>query len=175
MKKLSAVLAIIASASFIGAMPAAAQNHPSGHTPPTHRATVLPDGGRLDVQIAGDDAETVAMIREHIRQFSLQMAAGELKGDALKCAPGLEGIAAARSAITFKYADLPKGASLTVVTRDPNALRAIHQFINAHPKADGKASHGASSAHDPAAAHHGAAGGDMKACMAMHGAAHGQL
>jgi hypothetical protein len=35
-----------------------------------------------------------------------------------------------RSAIRYDYRDLPRGGEIRITTKDPVALRAVHQFIS---------------------------------------------
>ncbi len=172
----AAILTLVASAAFAAATPAAAQHaagqHAAGHQPPIHRATALADGGRFEVQAAADDAASVKLLQDHVRDFSVQLASATLTADQMKCAPGLEALVASRKSITFSFTELPRGASLNLATSDAKAVRAIHEFIASHaaPHADAAAKHGTKSGD------HAAAGVKaMQACMAMHKAPHGEL
>lgn len=59
--------------------------------------------------------------------------------------PGTRVMAARRDAITYRYAELPRGGEVRITTRDPDALAAIHQFM-----ASQRRDHHAGGMHDTA-------------------------
>lgn len=98
----------------------------------THVFDDLVDGGRIELQRdTVDDAGTEA-IRRHVRVIAEAFAAGDFQipafvheGDV----PGTAVMAARKDRIRFVYRDLPRGAELRLVTDDPAAIRAIHEFM----------------------------------------------
>jgi hypothetical protein len=70
--------------------------------------------------------------------------------------PGMAAMAERRDRIEHVYRDLPRGGELRLVTNNPDALRAIHEFVaflREHHRADGT-DHGA---RNHGAMHHGGA------------------
>lgn len=90
------------------------------------------DGGRIELQRdTVGDAGTEA-IRRHVRVIAEAFAAGDFQipafvheGDV----PGTAVMAARKDRIRYVYRDLPRGAELRLVTDDPAAIRAIHEFM----------------------------------------------
>lgn len=98
----------------------------------THRFDALPDGGRIELQRDGDDAEGVATIRAHLRSIAEAFSRGEFDTPAFvhdQRVPGTEVMAARRAAIRYEYRDLPRGGEIRITTADAESLAAIHAFM----------------------------------------------
>ncbi|MFL5615076.1 MAG: hypothetical protein ACJ796_15530 [Gemmatimonadaceae bacterium] len=98
----------------------------------THHFDALPDGGRIELQRDVDDSTGIARIRSHIREIAQAFKAGDFSTPAIvhmKDVPGAKTMSVLHSAITYEAHDLPRGAELRIRTHDPEALRAIHQFM----------------------------------------------
>ena len=97
----------------------------------THRFDALPDGGRIALQRDSDDPAGVEQIRRHLRSIAEAFASGDFGTPAFvhgRDVPGTAVMAARRDRIEYVYRDLPHGGELRLVTSDPAALRAIHEF-----------------------------------------------
>jgi hypothetical protein len=124
----------------------------------THVFDALADGGRIELQRDVDDPAGVGQIREHLQQIAEAFQAGDLSTPAFVHAgdvPGAAAIAALGDRIEYVYGELPRGAELRLVTADPEALHAIHEFMafqrqehhatgagHPHAAADGHSLHG---------------------------------
>lgn len=98
----------------------------------THRFDDLPDGGRIELQRTVEDLAGVAIIRAHLRDIERLFTAGDFRIPAMvhdMPVPGTDVMAARRSHLTFTFRELPRGGELRIVTRDPEALRAVHAFL----------------------------------------------
>jgi hypothetical protein len=98
----------------------------------THLFDALPDGGRIELQRDSDDPEGVAKIRQHLQEIAKAFSSGDFSAPAfvhMRQVPGTDVMAARRDAITYTFRELPRGAELRIVTRDPAALEAIHAFL----------------------------------------------
>jgi hypothetical protein len=98
----------------------------------THRFDALADGGRIELQRDVDDADGVAHIRQHLQASARAFAAGDFSTPAfvhLQAVPGGSVMAAKRDAIHYTYRELPRGGELRLVTQDPQARAAIHEFM----------------------------------------------
>src|SRR5690348_15211193 len=98
----------------------------------THHFDALPDGGRIELQRDVDDSAGVARIRAHIREIARAFADGDFSTPTLvhlQEVPGAQTMAAKRAVIMYEPRDLPHGAELRIHTTDPDALRAIHEFM----------------------------------------------
>lgn len=100
----------------------------------THRFDALPDGGRIELQANGDDADAIARIRTHLHHVAQAFAAGDFRDPAFvhqREMPGTDVMAARRDAIRYTVRALPRGGEVRITTTDPEALQAIHAFMAA--------------------------------------------
>lgn len=99
----------------------------------THRFDKRADGGRIELQRDGDDPEGVATIRRHLRQVAVEFADGDFSASRAvhnREIPGVDVMSAKRDAIIYTVAELPRGAELNIRTSDPDAVAAIHRFLD---------------------------------------------
>lgn len=99
----------------------------------THHFDASPDGGRIELQRDVADSVGVARIRAHLRAIAVAFKAGDFSQPAavhMKDVPGARVMAAKRDVITYEAHDLPLGAELRIRSRDPEAIRAIHDFMS---------------------------------------------
>lgn len=97
-----------------------------------HLFDALPDGGRIELQRGTDDPAGVSQIRHHIQQIALAFGNGDFSTPAfvhMRDVPGTRVMADKRGAITYEYRELPRGGEVRIRTGDPDALRAIHEFM----------------------------------------------
>jgi hypothetical protein len=98
----------------------------------THRFDALPDGGRIELQRDRDDPEGVATIRRHLQDVAAAFQAGDFRIPGFvhdQEVPGTEVMARTRDRIRYTYAELPRGGELRIITDDPEAIDAIHEFL----------------------------------------------
>jgi hypothetical protein len=98
----------------------------------THVFDSLEDGGRIELQRNVDDPEGIRTIREHLQEIARAFKAGDFSTPAfvhMMEVPGTRIMAAKRDAITYTFRELPRGGELRITTRDPEAIRAIHEFM----------------------------------------------
>jgi hypothetical protein len=98
----------------------------------THRFDVLPDGGRIELQRDIDDPAGVARIRQHLQEITRAFESGDFSTPAFVHArhvPGASALADRRDAITYTFRELPRGGEIRIVTENPDALAAIHEFM----------------------------------------------
>jgi hypothetical protein len=99
----------------------------------THVFDTLPDGGRIELQRDVEDPAGVTQIRQHLQHIAQTFDAGEFATPAfvhLQSVPGGSVMAARRDAIAYTYRELPRGGEVRIVTEDPQALEAIHEFLS---------------------------------------------
>ena len=93
----------------------------------------LPDGGRVVLdRDRADDSAGVATIRAHMHDIAAAFARGDFATPGFVHArdvPGTAVMAARRDAIAYTPVDRPRGGELRISTRDPDAVRAIHEFL----------------------------------------------
>ena len=97
-----------------------------------HQFQDLADGGRIELQRDGDDSAGRARIRQHMEQIAGRFGAGDflLPGYVhARTVPGTAVMVARRALITYTVESLPRGAAVRVRSADPDAIRAIHEFL----------------------------------------------
>jgi hypothetical protein len=98
----------------------------------THFFDALPDGGRIEFQYNSDDSAGIEAIRAHLKEIEVAFRSGDFSTPAFVHAqevPGTDVMAERREHIEYRYQDLPRGGELRLITGDPEALLAIHEFM----------------------------------------------
>ena len=99
-----------------------------------HQFDVLPDGGRIAVEMKEDDSLSVAQIRAHLKLIEHAFQAGDFSTPEfvhMRAMPGTDVMARRKAFIRYAYADLPRGGEVRITTNDPASLAAIRQFMAA--------------------------------------------
>jgi hypothetical protein len=97
-----------------------------------HAFETLPDGGRIVLARDSDVAADIATIRAHMKDVASRLARGDFSlSEAVHAGkvPGSDVMRAKRDAIAFAYAEVPRGGQVTLTSRDPEAVKAIHEFL----------------------------------------------
>jgi hypothetical protein len=97
-----------------------------------HKFDDLADGGRIELQRDRDDSAGVRTIRDHLRDIEKAFSSGDFSTPALvhmRDVPGTKVLAARRAHIRYQFAPLPRGGELRIITADPTARDAVHQFL----------------------------------------------
>jgi len=98
----------------------------------THHFDSLPDGGRIVLQRNVADSAGTRTIREHLRHIAGAFGQGDFSLPMQVHArevPGTRVMADKRGAITYVFRALPRGGEVRIESRDPEAIRAIHEFL----------------------------------------------
>ena len=102
-------------------------------TATTHHFTLLPDGGFIQVQANSlDDTMDRDHIRMHLQMQSKRFAAGDFSNSEMthdRVLPGTPQMQTLKSAITYKYEEIERGARLRIRSKDAAAVAAIHDFL----------------------------------------------
>ena len=101
----------------------------------------LPDGGRIVLQRDSTDAAGTAVIREHMQRIAAAFATGDFRLPGFvheQEVPGTAVMAERRAGITYTADTLPRGGQVRIRTDDPEAVRAVHEFL-AFQRADHRA------------------------------------
>jgi hypothetical protein len=98
----------------------------------SHVFEPLPDGGRIALQRDLEDSVGVARIREHMARIAGAFAGGDFRLPGFVHArevPGTTVMRAKRAVIDYTADTLPRGGQLRIRTADPEAVRAVHEFL----------------------------------------------
>ena len=108
-----------------------------------HRFDVLPDGGRIALEMKDGDSLAVAQIRAHMKLIEHAFQAGDLSTPEFVHArpmPGTDIMSRNKALIHYTYADLPRGGEGRITTTDSTSLAAIREFLIAQ-RGDHRAGH----------------------------------
>ena len=103
------------------------------HEKTTHHFRLLPNGAAIEVDVneAADDQSRKA-IRKHLAQIAPMFATGnftipvQVHGQKPAGAAAMEQL---KEKINYSYEDTAKGGRVRLTTSDPEALKAIHEFM----------------------------------------------
>jgi hypothetical protein len=99
-----------------------------------HHFLLFKDGGAIDVSVKDQaDTKNREAIRSHLRDIATMFGSGNfdapmLVHDSAKV-PGTKVMLAGKDVIRYQYAETPSGGRVTIMTSDPAALAALHQFL----------------------------------------------
>jgi hypothetical protein len=103
------------------------------HETTNHHFRLLADGGVIEAEAKSEtDAATRDEIRMHMTHIASSFAANDFDIPMFIHAvvpPGVPVMKEKHSAITYTSIETPKGAKVRIVTHDPDALKAVHEFL----------------------------------------------
>lgn len=105
------------------------------HQRTAHHFLVKPEGGTIQVEIKdAGDAESLRQIRSHLAEVARQLSAGDFSMPRAihdRVLPGVPEMIQRKDAIAYRFEELEKGGRVVIRTSDPDALAAIHAFLEA--------------------------------------------
>ena len=103
------------------------------HKKTTHHFLLHPDGGAIEVTAndAGDKGSR-DQIRKHLGHIAKMFAEGNFKPPMLihdRVSPGVPVMERLKGEISYEYEEIERGARVSIRTGNPEALRAVHDFL----------------------------------------------
>lgn len=103
------------------------------HDKTTHHFRLQADGGSIEVE-ANDASDTANRdkIRQHLGHIAHKFAAGDFTAPMLihsQKVPGTDAMTKLKADISYKFEDLAKGGRVKISTKNPQALKAVHEFL----------------------------------------------
>ncbi len=99
-----------------------------------HHFPTSASGGSIEVEVK-DAADSAS--REQIRRHLKEIAGAFAKGDFAKpfqthaeVPPGVPAMEGLKGVIRYKYEETPRGGLVRISTSDPEALKAVHEFLD---------------------------------------------
>jgi TusA-related sulfurtransferase len=104
------------------------------HEKTTHHFRLLPDGGAIEVTVTdAKDAKNIQAIRSHLTHIVTMFSNGDFSIPMFvhsKVPPGTTEMKKRWSGIFYTLEQLPTGARVRIVTKNRDALNAVHDFLN---------------------------------------------
>jgi len=98
-----------------------------------HHFLLYQDGGAIDVGVTDNtDAANRDAIRAHLPHIAMLFGQGNFDLPHFIHATGVPGTATMtrlKDRITYRYRETPGGGRVDIITSDPDALRALHEFL----------------------------------------------
>ena len=99
-----------------------------------HHFLLYDDGGAIDISVNdAADVKNRDAIRSHLPHIATMFGGGDFDVPMLvhdsKAVPGTKTLAAKKAALTYTYKETPKGGRVDIVTKDAEALAALHEFL----------------------------------------------
>ena len=103
------------------------------HMKTTHHFLLQEQGGSIEVTAnSADDVESSKQIRMHLKHIAMMFAEGNFKAPMLihdQTPPGVPVMQKLKAEITYNFEEIDRGAAVRISTKDPKALKAIHDFL----------------------------------------------
>jgi len=103
------------------------------HETSQHAFRLFEDGGAVEVRANdADDTETIAAIREHLREIASEFTAGKFaKPEEIhaRVPDGVDVMKELDQAIVYRYEELERGGRLHIITSDKRGIEAVHRFL----------------------------------------------
>jgi hypothetical protein len=99
-----------------------------------HQFDILPNGGRIALEMKGDDSLSIAQIRAHLKLIEHAFQAGDFSAPEfvhMRAMPGTDVMSRNKAKIVNSYEDLPRGGEVRITAKDPESLAAIREFMAA--------------------------------------------
>jgi len=103
------------------------------HAKTTHHFLLKPDGGVI--QVAADDANDVVsrdQIRRHLKHIAKKFSEGDFAAPMLihsQTPPGMPVMQSLKAEIKYQFEELERGGRVRISTNNPEAVKAIHEFL----------------------------------------------
>ena len=100
----------------------------------THHFSLFTDGGAIEVSVNDlADTKNRDAIRSHLPHIAMMFGEGDFDAPMLvhdsKSVPGTKAMTERKGSIRYQYVETTKGGRVDLVTSDPAALAAVHQFL----------------------------------------------
>jgi hypothetical protein len=99
----------------------------------THHFRLLPDGGAIEVTVNdAKDAGDMQAIRGHLHHIVTMFSEGNFSIPMFvhsQTPPGVTEMKDKRVEISYTFEELPTGGRVRIITKNPDALNAVHDFL----------------------------------------------
>jgi len=102
------------------------------HDKTTHHFRLYSDGGAIDVTANdGKDSQSMQAIQSHLKHIVTMFSNGEFSIPMFihGLPPGVPMMKEEHAEISYSFEELPAGGRVRIKTANPDALKAIHEFL----------------------------------------------
>ena len=103
------------------------------HEKTTHHFLLTRDGGVIQVTAnEAGDIESRDQIRMHLGHIAKMFAAGDFKAPMLvhdQVPPGVPVLEKLKAEVNYRFESLDRGGAVRITTKNPEALKAVHAFL----------------------------------------------
>ena len=103
------------------------------HDKTTHHFRLYADGGAIEVTVSDSkDSQNMQAIRSHLTHIVTMFSNGDFSVPMFvhdEVPPGVPVMKEKRTEISYRFEELPAGGRVLIKTTNPDALKAIHEFI----------------------------------------------
>jgi hypothetical protein len=103
------------------------------HDNTTHHFRLYLDGGAIEVTANdGKDSQNMQAIQSHLKHIATMFSNGEFSIPMFvhdQVPPGVPVMKDKRAEISYSFEELPAGGGVRIKTKNPDALKAIHEFL----------------------------------------------
>lgn len=103
------------------------------HDKTTHHFRLYPDGGAIEVVVNDNkDSENIQAIRMHLAHIATMFSNGDFSIPMFvhdQVPPGAALMKEKRADIRYNFEQVPEGGRVRIRAKDPDALKAIHDFL----------------------------------------------
>jgi hypothetical protein len=103
------------------------------HDKTTHHFRLYSDGGAIEVTVNDTkDSQNMQAIRSHLTHIAMMFSNGEFSIPMFvhdQVPPGVAVMKEKRTEISYSFEELPAGGRVRIKTTNPDALKAVHDFL----------------------------------------------
>ena len=103
------------------------------HMKTTHHFLLQESGGSIEITAnSADDVESTRQIRMHLKHIAMMFAEGNFDAPMLihdQTPPGVSVLQELKGEIKYNFEEIDRGAAVRITTKNPIALKAIHDFL----------------------------------------------
>ena len=103
------------------------------HAKTTHHFLLKPDGGAIHIEANdANDAASRDQIRQHLKHVAKKFSEGDFAAPMFihaQTPPGAPAMQSLKEEIKYKLEELERGGRVRISTNNPEAVKAIHEFL----------------------------------------------
>jgi len=103
------------------------------HAKTTHHFLLKPGGGVIQVEANdANDAASRDQIRQHLKHIAKKFSEGDFTAPMLihaQTPPGMPAMQSLKAGIKYEFQALERGGRVRISTNNPEAVKAIHEFL----------------------------------------------